>query len=121
MTYASVKGSVTLDGKPMQSGSVTFVPKQGTDGGGSSGIIGKDGTFELVGPKGQGVPIGEYTILVHCPQEGSGPDTGENPSADVPPCTVPRKYTLETSSDITNNVKEGTNEVQIELFSKKKT
>ena len=41
---APVHGTVTLDGKPLDNGRVTFVPKAGR---GASGIIQSDGTFKM--------------------------------------------------------------------------
>lgn len=119
-TYASVKGKVTLDGQPVQSGTVLFLPQAGTEGGASSGTINRDGTFELVGPAGKGVVVGTHRVLVQCPAEGSGPDTGDNPLDNAPPCKIPAWYANERTSGIEKSVDEGENDIVIELSSKRK-
>lgn len=117
LKYAKVEGTVTVDGKPAQTGTVLFVPQQGTEGGVSSGTITKDGTYTLVGPKGKGVVVGTHKILVQCPMEGSGPDSGQDPQQGAPPCIIPAKYANERSSDITKEVTEGENKIDIQLTS----
>ncbi len=63
-TLYPVKGQVLLaDGKPLNGGSVQFIPKQG--GLPAVGIIGEDGTFSLKSLKTrEGAAPGEYKIRI---------------------------------------------------------
>lgn len=55
--FTPVEGRVTLDGKPIESGEIRFVPDSGKGNRGpmSAGPLGKDGRFRLRGP---GVRVG---------------------------------------------------------------
>ena len=114
-TYATVTGKVTMDGEPIKVGSVIFIPSGETKGPASSGAIKEDGTYEILGPSGKGVVTGTHKVMLVCPEEGSGPGTGENPMADVGPCVIPLKYTQESSTDITKTVEEGENTIDLVL------
>jgi len=52
---------VTLDGKPLASGSITFQPTAGTSGPSAGGAI-TNGQFEL--PAASGVMPGKYNVVV---------------------------------------------------------
>jgi hypothetical protein len=114
-TYATVKGTVKLDGEVIKLGTVIFLPTGDTKGPASAGEIMEDGTYEILGPAGKGVVVGTHKVMLLCPEEGSGPDTGEDPNADVGPCMIPDKYTQENSTDISETVSEGENTIDINL------
>ena len=76
----TVSGTVALDGKPLDSGSINFRPVGGTAGNGSGGTI-KDGEFKIAAAKG--LSAGKYSVTVravrptgrtiHDPQMGNVP------------------------------------------------
>ena len=57
----SVSGTVTLDGKPLDSGSISFRPAPGTSANSSGGRI-TGGSYEL--PAEQGLKPGKYLVTV---------------------------------------------------------
>lgn len=118
-TYAKVTGKVTLDGKPVQSGTVYFMPSGGTEGGAAIGRIDKEGNYTLTGPRGKGIVIGSHKVALKCPEEGSGPDSGQNPNAGAPPCKIPSKYADLNKPILSKTVGEGDNVIDIELSTKK--
>jgi len=62
---APVKGTVTLNGQPVTSGQVAFVPADDKTGAGlSAGTIGSDGTYEIHTANQSGAPLGKYKVTV---------------------------------------------------------
>jgi len=88
-----VKGTVLLaNGKPLQSGWISFVPKAGLPIT-PSGQISSDGSFSLVtGGSGEGAPSGEYKIRIEAPEFRPDPKTRK--------AIFPSKYSDEDSSGI---------------------
>jgi hypothetical protein len=59
------QGEVTLDGKPLPSAQVFFVPKGSTKGQGSYASTAEDGKFSLKYTNGaDGIPKGDYAVQV---------------------------------------------------------
>ncbi len=59
-----VEGTVTLDGKPLEGATVTFVPASG-EGKAVGGSTDKDGVFRLTTDKyGDGIARGEYNVVI---------------------------------------------------------
>jgi hypothetical protein len=104
-----VSGKVVLpDGKPLQSGRIVFVSKDGMSS--STGKIGEDGTFTLTtGVSGEGAPAGEYKIRLE-PDETKlkAVPKGSRPGAALP---FPGKYTDESTSELTATITSGTNQL----------
>jgi hypothetical protein len=99
-----VRGTVLLaDGKPLEGGWISFVPK-GDLPVTPSGAIGSDGTFSLVtGGSGLGAPPGEYKVRIEAPQfEQSASKSKKRP-------IFPRKYNDEDSSGLVITVRAETN------------
>ena len=59
--HASVRGEVKLDGKPLERGSILFVPIEGTKGGPAGGPI-ANGTYRLSGLDGPPIGINRVEI-----------------------------------------------------------
>ena len=59
---SSVSGTVTLNGVPLTTGTVTFHPANG--GPVAYGLIKPDGTYTLVTGSQHGLPSGEYVVTV---------------------------------------------------------
>lgn len=101
-----VQGNVIFNGKPLQQGSVTFIPENGPY---ASGRISSDGTFELTTyAEGDGAIAGMHRILV------SAVKVDPNHPQAVP--LIPFKYGSEQTSGLTATVeKSDTNKVTLEL------
>lgn len=104
----SVTGKVTMDGNPLPNVMVAFQPEAG--GRFSFAKTQSDGTYELIYIDNvKGAVIGNHKVMVTTPNESAGPD----PSYKDP---IPAKYNEAT--EITKEVKAGSNQIDIELASK---
>ena len=101
----TVKGTVTLNGQPYADASVVFLSL--TSGQAASVDIQAGGTFQLPSP----LPADSYTVYL-APKAGNPSDEPKPVSIDA---AVPDKYWNEAASDIKIEVKEGENNVQVEL------
>lgn len=109
-----VHGVVKYQGKPLPSGSVTFIP----DGPGkaASGEIQADGSYTLTTySQGDGATIGGHKVMII-----SEKDTSELPAesaaANVDLSLIPEKYGMSPkTSGLTAEVKEGDNEINFDL------
>jgi hypothetical protein len=102
-----VKGKVLLaDGKPLDAGFITFVPK-GDLPVTPSGAIGPDGSFSLnTGGSGDGAPAGDYKVRVEAPQLPPAPSKSRKKPS------IPQKYTDEDSSGLVITVRAQNNELE---------
>jgi hypothetical protein len=84
----AVSGRVTLDGAPIESGSIDFQPLQA--GGTSSGSMITNGNYQMA--EEEGLPVGKYrvTITAAPPQPASLP-AGYMPGDDLPPAPPPKQ------------------------------
>jgi hypothetical protein len=105
-----VKGTVTLaSGKPQAGGLVSFVPaKEGAVE--ASGTIGSDGTYTLSTAGKPGAAAGSYKVRIEPDAETL--KTGANKKTILP---FDRKYSDETTSNLTAEVKEGPNDIPFQL------
>jgi hypothetical protein len=95
-TLYATKGKITLaDGKPLSSGSVVFVglKNQLT----SKTALGPGGEFEFKSPSGDGLPEGEYRVVVEPLPGTSAKGTGLKAKPDLPYAS---SYTDEDGSDL---------------------
>jgi hypothetical protein len=111
---ASVKGAITLDGKPLPRGTVKFVP-QGS-GPAAYGSIDSDGSYSIMTGREKGLPIGDYIVTV----VANEPSTqGSNPS--LPPAPgkpiTPQWFRDQAVSPLKYSVKPGKNEIDLDLTS----
>lgn len=113
---ASVRGTVTLDGRPytQPGGSVLFFPEG--MGKTATGTIASDGTFELSTYEiGDGAVVGKHRVAVMPPApvtdeatEGQAITTARSP--------IPKKYTSPEQSGLSFDVRQGrVNEFSIDL------
>jgi hypothetical protein len=102
-----VKGKVVLaDGKPLNGGWISFVPK-GDLPVTPSGEIGPDGTFSLVtGGSGEGAPPGEYKVRIDAPQLPPAASRSRKKPA------IPAKYGDEDSSGLVITVRAESNRLE---------
>lgn len=108
---AEVTGKVTLDGKPLTTGSVMTMPEHGR---GARGTIDSTGSFTLsTNELGSGASIGLHHIGVVAVEEAV------NLSPEAPrKSLIPTKYASPETSGLTIDVKQGeANEAVLELSS----
>lgn len=111
---ASVVGVVTLDGSPLQSGTVKFVPNQA--GPSAYGLIDDGGHYLVRTGREEGLPSGSYTVAVVA-NEPSVPNVNSSlPPAPGRPITPPW-YRDHRQSPLKCEVEEGRNEINLELSS----
>ena len=114
---AAVRGTVTYKGKPVPSGTVSFIPANGPA---ATGKINPDGTYTLTTFKaGDGAVLGHHKVVVAAMEDMTGrlPED-RNP---LPPSIVPDKYTSIGTTDLTAEVKEGENTIDLPLKDPKKS
>lgn len=112
---AEVSGLVTLDGRPLGTGVVTFTPA----GGGPTGYaaIGADGRYEVQVGANRGLPAGAYVVTVaanEAPPEGTVP--GPGPDAEgIAPLLTPQRYADRETTPLKVILRSGTQELPLEL------
>jgi hypothetical protein len=103
---APVRGQVLYEGKPANGSIVFFHPQD--DSGPSAhrpvGKVGPDGWFELKTDKGERAPPGRYVVTVVWKSRNGGADDEEK---DL----LPTRYMNPATSQLTAEVKEGSNEL----------
>ena len=108
---APVSGRVTLDGRPLEMGSVTFVPQDGS-GRPATGSIQSDGSYRLgTYDDDDGALLGLHKISVVCREpRGLPPNDGGGQSL------ISLKYSNPGTSELEYTVKDSSNEFNIELM-----
>lgn len=112
---ASVSGLVTLDDKPLNTGSVAFHPVNG--GPAATGTIDGDGHYSLVVGAGERLPPGDYiatVVATEPPKEPANPSSAPAPGKPI----TPVKYGDVAKSDLKVTVKTGSNSLDLKLSSK---
>jgi hypothetical protein len=114
---ADVSGVVTLDGKPLSSGVVTFTPAAG--GPTAYAAIGEDGTYRVQTGAAAGLPAGAYVVTVAAntpPTSDSQP--GPGPLADgIRPLVTPQRYADPGQSPLRITLASGTQTLPLVLTS----
>jgi hypothetical protein len=93
-----VHGKVTLDGKPVEGATVTFVP-DGEGGHSASGQTGSDGSFTLsTYTTGDGAQAGQYKVIV---VKSTGANTTAEPTPQDPKSMIEamQKYDAQHKKD----------------------
>jgi hypothetical protein len=105
-----VSGKVTFEGKAVSQGRVTF---QHPDTGYSDeALLNKDGTFAVQAP----MPVGEYKVyliplVVREQVDRRGPEVGVEQKAP----DIPEKYRTIGGTDLKATVKEGKNDITLDM------
>jgi hypothetical protein len=108
----TVTGDVTFDGTPVKDGHVLFTPFDGNGQTGGAPI--RDGKFTA-----EGVPVGKMKVELHGNKvigKTKAYDTPESPWMDTVAEILPPKY--HANSELTLDVKRGSQEVKYDLKSK---
>jgi hypothetical protein len=104
----TVSGTVTLDGQPLQSGLIRFVPVDGQTPSAEATIT--DGEYSA------DVPVGEKRVSISAPKVvGKRPayQTPDSPTIDIVEELLPKRYNV--SSELTLNVTAGRQQAPFEL------
>jgi hypothetical protein len=115
---ATVRGRVTLDGKALSTGMVTFVPdkSRGTSGPPAVGGIDSTGHYELSTDRqseGDGAVVGFHQVRVLCNEPA------KDAMQSMTPSLIPVRYNNEATSGLRFEVKAGQqNEINLPLTSK---
>jgi hypothetical protein len=115
---APVTGKVTLDGKPLTTGTISFVAMDGSEA--FTGPIDSSGNYTLASsPSSPGALPGEYKVIIIASQQATmgDPMKGGQPIAAEAKTIVPEKYTKPDSSGLTGSVKSGSNTINFDLKS----
>jgi hypothetical protein len=108
----SVSGTVTIDGKPVASGSVTFV-KQGGELAREGAVI-RDGSFQAV------VPPGKYKLELNgqkvISKRKQKAFDGTDEEVEITEELFPERYNSKT--ELTEEIKPGANTIKLELKAK---
>lgn len=112
---ASVSGMVTLDGKALNSGYVTFSSDTPDTGGSASGQIRSGGGYQVQAGRTGGLPAGRYRVTVIAREE-SRPNPNGGPPAPGKLMT-PGKYAKADSSGLIVDVEPGKNVINLDLAS----
>jgi len=107
-----VKGSITLDGKPLAGALVSFIPASGQQP--ANGTTDASGGYTLTSfTRGDGIMVGDYRVVVtkFPPTAGSGSGEGEYvpPTGEMQPPKneLPAKYAAPETSGFTASVVAG--------------
>ena len=114
LNRSSVEGKVTLDGAPVEKGSIAFSPTGGTKGPSVGGSI-ENGRYSF--PAAKGPVAGKYRVELHAPKSTgkkiqapmAAPGTMVDEIGDAMPAQFNSKSTLE------KEVKAGRNEIDFEV------
>jgi hypothetical protein len=112
----TLSGVVTLDGKPLATGNIAFLPTG--EGAGASATIGSDGSYDVRTGSVRGLAPGDYIVTV----SANGPPVTK-PGSDLPlpgKLLTPKKYSTSQSSDLRANVQPGDNNLNFDLTSNAK-
>jgi hypothetical protein len=110
-TTGTVTGEVTLDGQPLKTGLIRFVPADGKTPTADATIT--DGKFTAV------VPLGEKKVEISAPKvvgKTKMYDTPDSPVVDEVADIIPKQYNVRTTLTLT--VQKGTQEKKFELKSR---
>jgi hypothetical protein len=117
-----VHGKLTYNGGPVAPGTaITFV---GDNGAGAAGAVSEDGAYHLSTPQGNAVPVGKYKVVLIPPRSGAelSPEAAMEASMKAgkdgvkePPPPFPKKYMNPVTTPASYDVKEGDNEINVDL------
>ena len=111
---STVYGTVTLDGEPLDHGSVTFVPNT-NEGRAASGSIDTGGNYKVQAGQTGGLPAGEYVVKVSSREPAKPNPQGGPPTPGK--LLTPKRYFNSNRSGLNFQVEAGSNEINLELTS----
>lgn len=110
----SVSGTVTLDGEPLQSGSIIFYQGAGSAGVGTI----ENGSFTVSEAGGsEGVQPGSYKVAIESWEVTPGDVNDQGEIVAAGKSRIPKKYNSAKTSGLTIDVKEGAEAASFALTS----
>ena len=111
--FGTVSGKVTFQGEPVSEGLVLLTnTEQGIY---VSAELRPDGSFDVVTAGGFGLVPGTYQVAVTPPRVEFPSDPREAPPIIREHPNIPAKYHDATTSELTFNVKEGENQLKVDM------
>ena len=110
---SEVSGTVTLDGNPLRTGTLTLQPVAG--GPLVASGISEDGTYRIKTGSSTGLPAGEYLVTVQAFSEIPSPGMNDKQLAAI--SLIPLSYRSKATSGLRVTVEPGANVIPIELGS----
>lgn len=97
----SAEGQVTFDGKPLESGSIIFIPMDQTAGPSAGGSI-ENGKYQILAP--QGPIVGSHQVQIRAFRKSgrmtpAGPQPGAAPSPEME-MFIPEKYNSKSTLEV---------------------
>ena len=112
---STAEGVVTLDGKVVPRGMVSFSPTAG--GPAVYGMIGDDGRYELRVGRERGLPPGEYEVSVTANEASTQAQSDKGGPPPPGKSITPAWYRMKETSGLKKTVAPGSNEINLELTS----
>jgi hypothetical protein len=112
---ATVSGKVTLDGSPITTGTIVFIPSAaGTQ---AYGAIEQSGSYELFTGQQRGLKPGDYVATVVAREKPPTNVTELGGPAPPGKAITPRWYAAKETSGLNFTIAPGANEINLELTS----
>lgn len=109
---SSVSGTVTLNGKAIGPGSISFVPQAGEKNP-AIGTVLADGSYFLKSSRTEGLAAGKYRVSLYIHEVP--PDMQPGQRLNSSKSLIPEKYESSTTSGLEFDVKPGRNTIDIPL------
>lgn len=110
---STAHGLVTLDGKSVSRGMVSFYPSAG--GPAVYGQIESDGSYSVHTGREEGLPSGEYAVSIVAHEAPTAAETSKGGPPPPGKAITPDWYRMKESSGLKFTVKPGKNEINLEL------
>jgi hypothetical protein len=111
---AKVSGTVTLNGRPIEEGAITFIPVEGTQGPGSGAAI-RDGQYHI--PADKGVTVGknrvELRAFINTGRKVKDPTAAPGALTDERVPAFPPEYN--DRSTLVRDVRRGSNTLDFDI------
>ncbi|QDU38610.1 hypothetical protein Mal4_29390 [Maioricimonas rarisocia] len=104
-----VSGTITLNGQPLERGTIEFSPKES---GTASGASIQDGAYAI--PADKGLPPGEYLVRISAADEEAEPMEMPGESSKISPELIPPEYNAESEQTFTVSA-DGENEFSLDI------
>ncbi len=112
LNLATVQGTVTYNGNPVDHGQVVFIPTEGVGGPSAVGEIHSDGSYQMRTADFEGAAVGRHKVTVHS-RRPLRPE--EEKSLIIPELLIPDRYANELDTPLAIDVEPGVNQFDIEL------
>jgi hypothetical protein len=112
---STASGVVTLDGKPIPRGTVSFHPVAG--GPAAYAMIQEDGSYTIQTGRAGGLPAGDYQVSVTANENSTVAQTSKGGPPPPGKSITPAWYRMRETSGLQFTVKPGSNTLNLELKS----